>query len=369
MKKITRLICTIVAIAMLFSMAAFAAEYESDVVPYPAGNHTYDLWSSVYTGSGSKCTVAAWVAESNRVKVPVGYMGARARVYNEDRELVEYSDWRSNTVVDNFIVVAFEYRPTGTFYGRGEARLYTGTKTEVVDCPETVMISGRSYATNESITAFEGVTEYAVNAAGETYGSAMMADVIGYEPDLISAVGDNGVSGYVRRDDFNPEINNPKEAYEYTINHTEPSVIAVYDLEGNVIDSLTASTVAELPDELVQAIKEREEMNRQMVKSAINSRSSEYIKASGVAVGVGDVGDKGERISGYVSQRDINGPEVNTLEDVEAYMTGFAGIRFPVHLYDASGSIIGEFWGGGGFSMFDSMSREEIVAMSNGHIK
>lgn len=357
MKKITRLICAIVAVAMFFSMAAFAADHESGNASSTAGSRSYDVWSSKYAQSPN--TVAAWVCESDNVKVPVYYMGAQARAYNEAGGLIHSSEWTYNQIVDNYVFAAFEESYTDRFYSKGQAKLYTGTSYLTKSCPQNDA---------ELCPALAGITEYAVNAAGQTYGSAMLADVIGYEPELIAAVGDNGVSGYVRSNELSPEMKNPKQADEYMKNLQDRRAIPVYDLNGKVVDSFTMKSVETLSDDLAQDIANREEANRQMTASAMKNKDSDYIPALGFAVGTGD-GSEEQRISGYVSEHDINGPEVNTPDDAAAYMSGFAGIRYPVHLYDTNGNIIGEFWGGGSISLFDIMSREEIVAMSNGRIK
>lgn len=47
--------------------------------------------------------------------------------------------------------------------------------------------------------------QYLVNAAGQTYGSAMFAEARDDRPDLMAAVGNNGVSGYVYSADLEEE--------------------------------------------------------------------------------------------------------------------------------------------------------------------
>ena len=43
---------------------------------------------------------------------------------------------------------------------------------------------------------------YPQNSEGMTYGSLALADVVGTEPELISAIGTQGESGYVRCDEL-----------------------------------------------------------------------------------------------------------------------------------------------------------------------
>lgn len=364
MKKATRLICAIVAIAMIFSMAAFAADYESDRAEYTAGQHTYEYWSSLYTRTPN--VAAAWIHEADSVNVPVSYMGVQARAFDADKKLIEKSDMLYNDVVTNFAYAAIEVRYTGRMYSQGVVEMYNGKDYEVKECPMTVKVIGGRSASVEVCSVPEDVAEYEVNDRGETYGSLMYSDIIGYEPDLITAVGDNGLSGYVRSNELNIKVKNPKEAMEYMKNLADSRTIPLYDIDGNIIDSFTVKNTKVLTEELEQEIAEQEEANKQIVMAAMNSKSGDYIPALGYALGAGE---GSERISGYVSQHDLRGPKVHSPDEAVAYMTGFAGIRFPVHLYDAQGNIIGEFWCGGHKSLSSDMIRDEIAAMSSGHIK
>ena len=61
---------------------------------------------------------------------------------------------------------------------------------------------------------------------GETYGPRMARYLVGYEPDLIAVVGDEGMRGYVRRS-------------EYQWASYGGGVLEVYDLKGAVIDQFT----------------------------------------------------------------------------------------------------------------------------------
>ncbi|SFP89642.1 Signal transducer regulating beta-lactamase production, contains metallopeptidase domain [Oscillibacter sp. PC13] len=72
--------------------------------------------------------------------------------------------------------------------------------------------------------------EYPKNSRGETYGSTLLADYVGYEPDLVAARGTQGESGYIcRADEAGIPHNLPKEIcpHEFTV--------PLYDAEHNVI--------------------------------------------------------------------------------------------------------------------------------------
>ena len=78
--------------------------------------------------------------------------------------------------------------------------------------------------------------EYDVNDNGETYGSALSDYTIGVEPDLISAIGTNGIKGYVKSTDLTPNYNSPEEAIEeQMVANGDTRIIPLYDYNGTTI--------------------------------------------------------------------------------------------------------------------------------------
>lgn len=65
----------------------------------------------------------------------------------------------------------------------------------------------------------------------------------GIKPDLIETIGDNGIVGYVRAEDFdNNKPNNLEEALQYINNSSEEETIFVYESDGQtIIDTFTIS--------------------------------------------------------------------------------------------------------------------------------
>ena len=84
----------------------------------------------------------------------------------------------------------------------------------------------------------ESKESYLVNKNGETYGNLLTAKKIGYEPDLIEAIGISGVEGYVKRVELNlEEPSNPIEAINQTRN-LKSRTINLYNEDGiTVVDS------------------------------------------------------------------------------------------------------------------------------------
>lgn len=80
--------------------------------------------------------------------------------------------------------------------------------------------------------------KYSINRNGETYGNLLTAIYVGYESDLIEAIGINGVEGYVKSTDLNlPLPSSPSEAVKATKNATSRT-INLYDKDGEEVIGL-----------------------------------------------------------------------------------------------------------------------------------
>ncbi|MDR1928467.1 MAG: hypothetical protein LBQ33_07535 [Oscillospiraceae bacterium] len=90
-------------------------------------------------------------------------------------------------------------------------------------------------------TEWPAVPVYSTNIHGETYGIA--ADVPANDPDLISAIGVDGVEGYFRYAEAHPEdghLNSPDEVAAWQAEHPPGEVryVNLYDKDGNVIGEM-----------------------------------------------------------------------------------------------------------------------------------
>lgn len=75
---------------------------------------------------------------------------------------------------------------------------------------------------------------YLINENGETYGTAIQAKLVGYESDLILAVGENNTVGYVRATDLDDYVSSPLDAQNLETNNTT-SYIPLYSSDGETI--------------------------------------------------------------------------------------------------------------------------------------
>lgn len=88
--------------------------------------------------------------------------------------------------------------------------------------------------------AASAANTYRTNAAGETYGTLAQAETIGYESDLILAVGENDVTGYVKSADLNAENDlSPQEAVELQKQRIAEgytgTYVPLYDKDGETV--------------------------------------------------------------------------------------------------------------------------------------
>lgn len=74
------------------------------------------------------------------------------------------------------------------------------------------------------------------NGQGLTHGSTSDASTSSYEePELIQAIGIDGTTGYVKKEDLNgPQPKSPEEAVRLT-NEAKPREIPLYDVNGKTI--------------------------------------------------------------------------------------------------------------------------------------
>lgn len=79
------------------------------------------------------------------------------------------------------------------------------------------------------------IVSYPVNENGETYGTAIQAELIGYEPELILAVGKDNITGYIRTSDLDDGIKTPQEATNVNRTTKNNKYIPLYAVDGTTI--------------------------------------------------------------------------------------------------------------------------------------
>lgn len=255
MKKthmLRRLISVLLITIMAYSMTAFAVAvpYESGHAEYEADGKKFNVYSILYEDSTNRYRASAWAETKDSSYVPARYIGVDAWLCTPKNQVIDSSGYKYNTSANYFQYAItpsnYEYKMV---YASGEVDLYTGTEHIYKPVPASPYVGG-NYKSIDFIKA--GLTAkgtFPVNECGETYGNVKAADIVGARPDLIAAVGNGGIEGYLRMSDMRPNITCDAdiEAY-YEKLRTDPD-IPLYDVHGNVIGSFTISGSEDIASE------------------------------------------------------------------------------------------------------------------------
>ena len=119
--------------------------------------------------------------------VPAGYMGVQARLYTSNGTLKLSSSYVYNsTAIINELAYTSETSSSGYFYSHTQVKLYNGDGYNTYNAYKSPNIAAPT-----SLDIF--MDSYGVTKNNEIYGSALLAEIIGQEPDLILAVGTDGL--------------------------------------------------------------------------------------------------------------------------------------------------------------------------------
>lgn len=187
----------------------------------------YTYYSTIDESSGGYVEGGVVVAVDKTVGE--GYIGAKLRLYTSDGTLAKTSDWRYNSGdVKTNIGFAFYLSPTsGTYYySKGQVQLYNGDGYTTYTCTATPNISVNS----------KSAVTVDVNQNGEIYGSEIFLNEFGIEPDLIRAIGENDVVGYVRASDLDAVFATcPGNVSEYMSSCQDQRVLPLYAEDGETV--------------------------------------------------------------------------------------------------------------------------------------
>lgn len=357
MKKLTRMVALVLAIATLCAVNGFAARtaYESGHITKTAGDNTYSLWSILYVDNKAESTV--WVSSSRNYKA--SDVGAQAFICEPDGNVIANSGMIYNSTATNLHIVK---TPTPVYFtdkirGGGNVELYSGVDYDKYAAPFTRYAERALDMAVLTATLVDGT--YPVNTNGETYGSLLLTDITGSDPDLIAAIGVDGTKGYIRDSDINPKIHTPEEAAAYMETLEWSRLVPLYDVEGNVIGSflVEAEEVTEeeltqirlehaLPVDHVYPVNQCGETYGTVVQVAECGRRPDLI---------GVVATNGER--GYILAKDFYGPEIHTQEEAMEYMRSGGPAQRIITVFSADHEPIGEYIAGGG----RAVTRGELI--------
>lgn len=232
MKRISRLLHIMVlgVISLLvFSVPAYAGTTTGTTVSTTLDGILYRAHCSTTTILNTATGGVYLTAASTR---PAGYMGATTYLFNRSGSVVASNTQYSQSSTSHITVMASSGSASGAqYYTSGSAHIYrTGGYYSSFGVP------GSPYATApRNLDNSSGVLDN-----GMTYGNAyqQLSSGNSADSDLISAVGNSGVEGYVLMDDLLDAslATSPSEATSAFADETTVQ-IPLYNLNGAVIDT------------------------------------------------------------------------------------------------------------------------------------
>ena len=381
-RNLSALLAAVCMIAAMLAQPVSAADatrgvaiqvFESQHEPISGDGINYEMWSCLYRDSASQFRGANWVCNKTYENLPDGQMWNTCVLYNATTGRA----YQSSRPIYNVGGIYFncgdaqEYTigDEGVYCG-GEIGVRNGTGYNVKPAPKTAAVyrddplypySAR-YSQEEQL--FDALREslgetggYPVTASGKTYGSALLADEVGQQPDLILAEGCDGVEGYVLAEDLRPDAVEPDEVRAYMEEMKrragETDTIPLYDLEGNVIGEFPVQIpdfTEEVPPEIQMTI-DHLDVERNWPRNSKGETYGIFHEAAEAGIDldlIGAVGTNGE--DGYYRESDMPWPtdskyKVPTAEEMRRYreyIDTLPDLIF-IPLYDVEGNVIGEF--------------------------
>lgn len=216
MKKIFFVGCLVALLAVLmvpaFATEGIAGAHSTFVTETcPADNRKYCANTSAlvrpidsidedgaYVGS----TVYVYCEDKNVKNVPTGYMSGEPRLYLDGYLLLaegwSYSNGIGRTFEDSYETYFVSRR--GIVYSKSKFGLYNGNGYEVFDTNRSPSIDVSTVEPyNLANDEYEMQPYLKINENGQTYGTDYFDN---YTPDLIAAIGVDGVKGYVYDEDL-----------------------------------------------------------------------------------------------------------------------------------------------------------------------
>ena len=208
---------------------------------------SYSPWTSTVTGmsnikyhgrtsiTASKGMVSstATILTTDSTKVPAGYVKASAELYR-GIALAAFSGPVANGALSTGITAT-----TGGASGKGTytahgTTWYKGSDGEMKTLELESVDSYMAVRANGGVDLSTEEKQIHTNAAGETYGEALVVKYLNEDVDMISAIGKNGTEGYIKVSDL------PQNIPDYVPHDHE---IPVYASDGvTVIDSFFISS-------------------------------------------------------------------------------------------------------------------------------
>lgn len=337
-KRLMVLVLTLVTCLSISIPVCAANEYDSDPVVFTFEGKTYEVWSTLFE-DGTRYRAATWIKTANNTNIPAN--GAQVQSFLvDDSGQVAQSSLSMLTDAYYFHVAYTSYRSASTgVHANGVAYIKNSSgnfKRFESDDTEKINMA-RALASENGVLTVDG--KYPENINGETYGSLMLAETVGAEPELISAIGTEGQSGYVRFVDLFANYDTTRAGGRYiTLYDIDGADIGNFKIEFNDMSEISGKDIDTVRSELADGRSEDPTLwaiaDETLIDGEypVNSHGETYGHPSlRSLVGyepdlIQAVNDKG--IFGYVRRSDSVSAIINAAT---------------TPLYDKEGQVIGEF--------------------------
>lgn len=347
MKKIERIFALILTLAMCAGLCvpASASVYNSDKDTYRG----VTFWATLYADHETSFQGCTWAQSStNMSAVPVSL---QARLYYNGSIRKETKMAPASGTV--YFVNTGSMAGAGEFYSQGVVSI-AGSTLKTYEADQF----NNSKVMLNLLETLDKNGDYPINSKGEAYGSAMLASVVGYEPDLISAIGTDGVEGYLRLEDTLANIRTPEEAAAYMETYYEDSVLPLYNSEGEVIGTfvqdlnpgISADSIEELQQKIagglpapLQEIVALPQTEKELSALAAGSTSkwAYPVNADGLTYG-SPYDEKAAYEPDLIPAIATNG-ESGYIRRIDEQKASYSDSIDTIPVYDLEGNTVGEF--------------------------
>lgn len=226
----------LVAIMACCTAASALGTLYSSYISFYGNGLSYIGRSVLYDDGGGIYRVGGEIETENGAVMGRGTIGLMPQLINSTGSVIAVAPGKLN----NSELPFFYYNPDRSFgasgpvaclalvsFDRGNRYDFQLRATNVAGYSRSADLKAQIAVLAETTLTEDGA--YPVNAAGETYGSVLLADMAGQNPDLVSATNQKGVDGYIRIADV-PTIGLDESAAAI-------QAIPLYDMNGDVIGS------------------------------------------------------------------------------------------------------------------------------------
>lgn len=202
MKRILSILLAVVVTVNCTVFALATNSVSGEIYYYYCGTNQYANAAKI-TVSDYRADASTRIETSPHTVVTPGFIGASSELYDSNKNMLASSPRVTNSSKSyycNSLNATADNSSNRKYYATGHTYVWT----------ENGYQEDSTYPTS-SISS--GERDYAVNDAGQSYGSAFLARTREERPDLIAAVGNNGTIGYVYASDLDAgEPTTPDEA-------------------------------------------------------------------------------------------------------------------------------------------------------------